>query len=404
MLKLGIISTGRADYGLYLAVLRALAGSRRVSAGLFLTGTHLDPQLGPTVARQGTDGAPVWDEVPCLMSADTAEGVALSMAQAVAGFAHVYRRHPLDMLLLLGDRFEMFAAAAAAVPFGLPLAHIHGGEETEGAYDNGFRHAISKLSHLHFVATPLAARRLRQMGEHPDRVFTVGAPCLDLLNTTQVPERGAFLASVGLEDAPFLLVTFHPETLRGEAALQDFEIFAAAILTSGRSALVTLANADNTGRRINARWREIAAGSSKLRMVDTLGSELYFSAMAHAAAMVGNSSSGIIEAASLKCPVVNVGARQRGREQSGNVIDVPVDQAAIEAAIETAASPAFRAGLSDIINVYGDGHAGRRIAERLEAVSNPGELLVKRFDLWEWEPRNRAVSPSGRCRVGEYAV
>jgi UDP-hydrolysing UDP-N-acetyl-D-glucosamine 2-epimerase len=386
MVRLGVVSTSRADFGLYLPVLEALRDSRRIEFGVLASGMHLANEFGMTIGEIRRSGIPVWQEVPCLLSTDTAQGVALSIGQAVSGFAHAYAQLSLDMLLLLGDRFEMFAAAAAAAAFRIPMGHIHGGEETEGAYDNAFRHAISKLSHLHFAATPLARRRLLQMGERADRVVLAGAPGLELLVARPVLGRADFLRAFGLADAPYLLVTFHPETMRGEETLADFETFANAMLASGYPLLVTLANADNSGRRINAMWSDLAARHKRIRLAPNLGPDLYGSAMRHAAAMVGNSSSGIIEAASMRCPVVNVGSRQSGRERSGNVIDAEVDEKAILGALSVATSQEFRDALGSVANVYGDGTAGARIARVLEALDDPRKLLIKRFELTDDGP------------------
>jgi UDP-hydrolysing UDP-N-acetyl-D-glucosamine 2-epimerase len=303
-----------------------------------------------------------------------------AMAKGLAGFARAYAELKPDCLLVLGDRFEMFSAVAAAVPFRIPVAHLHGGELTEGAIDNQFRHAISKLSHLHFVATKRSRGRLLQMGEQPQRVIISGAPGLDNVSTVPRVTRPQLMERVGLPaEEPFLLVTFHPETLGTQPVVQDLGEVLAALQECGLAVVFTYPNVDTGRGKIVSMLKAATRTNPRFRLVDNLGTSLYFSAMEYAAAMVGNSSSGIIEAASFKLPVVNVGGRQAGRERGSNVVDVPCTRRAIRAGISQVLSPEFQLKLKRCRNLYGTGKAACKIVEVLESVSLNAALLQKRF-------------------------
>lgn len=308
---------------------------------------------------------------------DTARSCGLALQSA--GKA-LFEAKP-DIAIVLGDRYEMIAAALAANIMNIPLAHIHGGEESTGAYDNAFRHAISKLSHLHFPATPLAARRLLQMGEVADRVTCCGAPGLDALKAIEPASRHELIERTGLKEAPFLLVTYHPETLALDDVETSFDNVWRALDAIGLQFLITAANADTKGRMINDIIAQRSRKNGRAVFVDSLGHRLYATAMQHAEAMVGNSSSGIIEAAHFKLPVVNIGDRQKGRERSVNVIDSAADFDSIRAALEKARSKKFRASLAGMNNVYGSGEAAPCIRRVLEGVRSPRDLLVKPFHL-----------------------
>ncbi len=377
---LGLVTTSRADWGIY----RPLAGRIRDEDGLTLrllaSGSHLSPEFGCTVNEIEAEGYEVAERVEMLLSSDTPEGIAKSMGLGVTGFAQVFGRWRPDILIVLGDRFEMCAAALAALPFKIPVAHIHGGELTEGAIDDSLRHSITKLSHLHFVATEEYGRRVAQLGEEPWRITVSGALGLDNLNRMKVMDIGELSALCGARlEKDFLLVTFHPVTLEYERAGEQAEELLQALRTTGLPVLFTMPNADTGGRVIRARIEEFCCGSPGSCAVENLGTRGYFSAMTHAAAMVGNSSSGILEAASFRLPVVNVGSRQRGRVRGANVIDCDCERAAIGEALAKALGEGFRSSLGDLVNPYGDGHAAGRIVARLAGQSLRPELIVKRF-------------------------
>jgi len=315
-----------------------------------------------------------------LLSSDSPEGIAKSMGLCTIGFAQALARSRPDILLVLGDRFEMHASAVAALPFKIPVAHIHGGAITEGVIDDCLRHAITKMSHLHFTSTEEYARRVCQLGEEPWRVTVTGAPSLDnlreipLLMREKIRERFGVRVEEGL-----LLVTYHPVTLEYEHTQEQVSHLLAALEASGRPVLFTMANADTYGRLINQMIRQYVVAHPSAQMVDNLGPQGYYSVMALAAAVVGNSSSGIIEAASLKKPAVNIGTRQKGRITPPNVLSVDCQEADISRGIAMVTSEEFRARLDGLVNPYGDGHAADRIVEKLRNVSLDDRLIKKRF-------------------------
>ena len=383
MRTIGVVTVSRSDYTAYLPVLRRIQQDPRLKLYLFATGMHLSSEFGLTVQTIEADGFEVTERVEMLLSSDTPEGISKSMGLGLIGFAQVYARFKPDILLLLGDRFEMYAAALAALPFKIPLAHIHGGEISEGAFDDSLRHSITKLSHLHFVSTEEYARRVMQMGEEKWRVMVAGAPSLDNLHTVRLLKRQELEARFGLHlhDDP-LLVTFHPVTLEYEQSEWQMTELLATLKTFDVPIVFTLPNADTNGRIITRMMEEFVKEDPKAHIVGNLGTEGYFSLMACAGAMVGNSSSGIIEAPSFKLPVVNIGSRQKGRIRGKNVLDVGYSRAEIREAITKAISPEFRAGLIDLVNPYGDGHAAERIVRKLKEITLGSELLVKRFTNW----------------------
>jgi UDP-hydrolysing UDP-N-acetyl-D-glucosamine 2-epimerase len=380
MRTIGLVTSSRADYGIYLPVLRALQADPDFKLEVYVTGMHLAPEFGYTVAAIEADGFPIAERVEMLLAADSPGGISKSMGLGVMGFAEVFSRRRPDILLVLGDRFEMIAAPLAALPFKIPVAHLHGGELTQGAMDDALRHSISKLSHYHFVSTEAYARRVIQLGEEPWRVLVCGAPSLDNLKTTPLLDPAALRARFGLDlPAAFLLVTFHPVTLEYEQSDWHIRELLAALSAQDLPPLFTLPNADTGGRRIIAAIRDYVGSHPAALMADNLGTQGYFSLMARAAAMVGNSSSGILEAASFRLPVVNIGTRQEGRLRAANVIDTGYEREAILGAIQQATSPAFRAGLAALENPYGDGRAAERILQALKTLPLGDELLKKRF-------------------------
>lgn len=377
---IGVVTTSRADYGIYLPVLRAIQADADLRLRLFVSGTHLSPEFGMTVREIEKDGFEIAERVEMLLSSDSPEGIAKSMGLATLGFAQAYARSQPDILLVLGDRFEMHAAVAAAVPFKIPLAHIHGGEVTQGAIDDVLRHSITKMSHLHFVATEDYARRVRQLGEEPWRITVSGAPALDNLRTVPLLSREELAERRGVRVGDgFLLATFHPVTLEFEDTERQAAEFVGALEVSQQPVLFTMPNADTHGRSIRKMILQFVEKHPESQAVENLGVQGYFSAMAITTAMVGNSSSGIVEAASFKLPVVNVGHRQQGRAMARNVICVEYRRDEIVRGIAKAISPKFKNSLSDLVNPYGDGHAAEKIVQRLRSVEINNRLMVKHF-------------------------
>ncbi len=379
MRTIGVVTVGRSDFGLYRSVLREILVTPGLRLRIFVTGMHLSPEFGLTVDQIREEGFKNLELVESLLSSDTPTGIAKSMGLGTLGFADAFGRSKPDILLVLGDRFEMHAAVLAALPFKIPVAHIHGGEVTEGAIDDALRHSITKLSHLHFPATAGYARRLRQMGEESWRIVVSGAPSLDNLLALQIPPRSELVAKM-VRPLPnkFFLVTYHPVTLEFERAGWQIKELLAAIKASGVPALFTMPNADTNGRVIRSEIEKFVTIHPESQWVENLG-VLYFTAMAHAEAMLGNSSSGLIEAASFQLPVVNVGTRQDGRERPSNVVDCDNNRADILKAVKRVLSKKFQLVRCVGRNPQYAGGAAKIITRTLKNIPLGDRLIRKKF-------------------------
>lgn len=380
MRTIGVVTVGRSDYGILLPVLRRIQADSDLRLVLFVAGSHLSPEFGLTVREIEQDGFEIAQRIETVLPSDAPEGIARSIGLGLIGFAQAYARLRPDLLLVIGDRFEVFSAVSASLPFAIPVAHIHGGESTEGLIDDPIRHSITKMSHLHFASTEFYARRIIQMGEEPWRVVVSGAPSLDHLRSLSLLSEEALSERFGVDPQdPPLLITHHPVTLEFNETEAQVEELLAALEELDRPMIFTYPNADTMGRRVIERIQEFAKQHERARVVANLGTQAFFSLMRDSAAMVGNSSSGIIEAASFKLPVVNIGNRQRGRLHAANVIDVGTTRSEIVAGLRRALSPEFRAGLSDLVNPYGNGDAAEKVVRTLKDVPLDDQLLMKRF-------------------------
>lgn len=380
MRTIAVVTVARSDAGIYRPVLKAVQRAPDLDLKLIVSGAHLAPEFGETWRDLERAGFRIDERIECTLSSDSAEGVAKSIGLGVIAFGQLFGRWRPDILVLLGDRFEMLAAAVAALPFAIPVAHLHGGERSEGAIDDAIRHAITKMSHLHFVATPAYRDRVVQLGEEPWRVTVSGAPSLDNLGDIDVWPRERLEQVVGMPlDRPTLVATCHPTTLERGHAHEHIDALLSALETLELPVVITYPNADAEGRLIMRAIEAFAGRHAWARTVANLGQEAYFGLMRHTAAMVGNSSSGIIEAASFGLPVVNVGNRQRGRIRAENVIDVDCEPDAICRAVHVALSEAFRRRLVGMRNPYGDGRASARIVEVLARTPLDRRLIMKRF-------------------------
>ena len=380
MRKISAVTVARSDYGIYRSVFRAVEADSGLELRLIVAAAHLAAEFGNSVGEIAADGFDIVHRVDMLRAEDSPRGIAQSMARGLEGFARVFEQDPPDLLFVLGDRFEMHAATLAALPFRIPVAHIHGGELTEGAIDDALRHSITKLSHLHFVATEEYATRVRQLGEEPWRVVVSGAPGLDGLETMSMWSRDSVIDQLGplLRDPP-LLVTYHPVTLEYEGTEHQVRELLAAVDGFEGPILFTAPNADTSGREVRRMIEEFVAGRERAQLAENLGTEGYFGLMAYARAMVGNSSSGIIEASSFRLPVVNVGNRQKGRVRAANVIDVECTRTAIRMGIERALDPVFRESLTEITNPYGSGGAAGVIIATIKRFEQR-DLIPKKFN------------------------
>jgi len=373
-----VVSGGRADYGLLYWPMKEIAASAEFELQLVLTGMHLAPEFGATAAQAERDGFAVAARVEMLLASDTAVGVAKSIGLGVIGFADAFERLKPDLLMLLGDRFEILAAAAAALVARLPVAHLCGGDVTEGAFDEAIRHAITKMAHLHFATHAEAARRLRQLGEDPQRIFNVGSPGIDYIRRLEPMTRDDVARETGLDlGGRVLLVTFHPPTLGSAPALAEFEELLAALDAEGPETTLafTMPNADTAGRALAARLERFVESHAKARLFRALGSRLYLNLLRQADAIVGNSSSGLLEAPSLGTPTVDIGERQQGRPKAESVISCRGERRAIAAAI----AAARQRPKAPVDNPYGAGDAARRIVETLRRIGDFRALTQKRF-------------------------
>jgi UDP-hydrolysing UDP-N-acetyl-D-glucosamine 2-epimerase len=377
-LRVCVVTGTRAEYGLLRAVMAALKRDRAFELKVVASAMHLVREFGLTYREIEADGFRIDAKVHMLEDGDTPAAAAKSMGVGIGGFVGAYRRLAPDLVMLLGDRFEALAAASTALIMGIPIAHLSGGDVTEGAFDDAIRHAITKMAHLHFTASRQSAARVRQMGEEPRRVFAVGDPGLDSLRTMKLLPRGALERELGFGFRKRnLLVTFHPVTLDRVPSTQQFSVLLEALAAFGPDVglLFTKPNADPEGRALIAALEKFAKCHANAAAFASLGHKRYLSVMAICDAVVGNSSSGLLEAPSLRKPAVNIGSRQAGRLRAKTVIDCPVDAAAIKRAI----AKAFSMKVARVANPYGDGHAAERIVGILKRIDDPKALLRKSF-------------------------
>lgn len=372
------VTGSRADYGLLAPPMRLIRDDPELELQVIVTGKHLRTEFGFTYRRIEQDGFSINARVESLQRGDDTASVTKSIGFGVIGFADVLQRLRPDLLMVLGDRYEILAAVQAALIARVPVAHLCGGDTTEGAFDESIRHAITKMAHLHFVTNEDAARRLRQMGENPEHIFLVGSPGLDQIQRIQRMTREETFRALGMPPREHnLLITFHPESLAAESSLTPLDELLAALdeLGPGYGLIFTGPNADTEGRTLTRRIEEFVGEHENATLQVSLGQKLYLSALAEADAAVGNSSSGLYEAPSVKVPTVNIGDRQKGRLKAASVIDCPAQRSAIAAAI----GKAMTLDCSAVENPYGDGKSAPRIVEALKAVPDPAALLKKHF-------------------------
>ena len=381
--RICVITGSRAEYGLLYPLMKEMRSDPDLVLQVVATGMHLAPEFGLTYRDIEADGLLIDAKVENLVSSDTALGVTKSIGLGIIGLAEALVRLAPHMVVVLGDRFEILAAAQATMILQIPLVHLGGGDGGSGTYDNIIRHCITKIASLHFVTHEKARRRVVQLGENPARVFCYGATSVDTITQVQLLSRAALEESLGIELKPrFLLVAFHPLTM-DEASGKDQ---LCALLNSldlfrrewSCSVVITKANADNGGRSINAMLAQYVAQRSHCHLFDSLGHVRYLSMMKHAAVVVGNSSSGIYEAPYLRTPTVDIGSRQRSREAPASVIRAEADEGAIHAAITHALTLSF----DGVEMIYGAGDASHRILRKMkEFIDTPGLATKTFFDL-----------------------
>lgn len=378
--RIAVVTGSRAEYGLLYWVLHDLQAHPAFELQLIVTGMHLAPEFGMTVRDIERDELPIARKIEMLVSSDTPGGVLKSMGLGLIGMSEAIEQLQPDVLLVLGDRFEILAAAQCALIHNVTLAHIAGGDTTEGALDESIRHAITKMAHVHLVTSALSARRVIQMGEDPAHVHVVGSPGLDQLRRRRLLDRPELETALGAQlGARNFLLTFHPVTLEpDEGVLQQAELFAALATCDADTHLwFTRPNADAGGRALAQALEEWAMDRANVHVFTSLGQQRYLSLMAQSDLVVGNSSSGLYEAPSLQVPTVNVGDRQRGREAASSVFHCDSDRSAIRRCIALA----LTADCSNTVNPYGDGQSAGRIIAVLQRMPVEPSSLKKHFYL-----------------------
>lgn len=380
--KICIVTGTRAEYGLLYWLMTVIAEDPDLQLQIIATAAHLSPEFGLTHKQIEDDGFSINAKVEMLLSSDSPVGIAKSIGVGVIGFADALDRLNPDIMVILGDRFEIMAAAQAAMVAKIPIAHIHGGEATEGAIDEAIRHAVSKMSHLHFTAAEPYRKRVIQLGESPKRVFNTGAIGLDNLTKLKLIDRIGLekVLNFKLDHAPVILCTYHPETLmRDDSGTALQSLFRALDNLKDAKVIFTKGNADTDGRKNNQRIDNYAFNNpGRVASFTNLGQVNYISLLREADLVIGNSSSGIIEAPAVGTPTVNIGNRQQGRLRSPSIIDCDASYESIASALEKALSPEFREIAANRNSIFGRGGASDQIKHILKTTALEG-ILIKRF-------------------------
>ena len=385
MRKICVVTGTRAEFGLMQVLMKELKEDSDVCLQIIATGMHLSPEFGLTYKAIEEAGFKIDKKLEVLMSSDTSIGISKTMGLGMISFAEAYTDLNPDLILVLGDRFEIFSAVSAAMICRIPVGHIHGGEATEGLIDEPIRHSITKMSHLHFTATDAYAKRVTQLGEQPDRVFFTGTPGIDNINRLELLNRERFEKSIDfkLGESKNILVTFHPVTLEKNSSADQFEeLLNALSQIEEANVIFTLPNADTDGRIImNLIEKFVAESKGKAKSFTSLGQLRYLSALKNMDLVLGNSSSGLIEAPSFRIPTVNIGDRQKGRIKADSVIDCEPNAESIISAINKAFDPTFLDSIKNMESPYGRGGASVKIKDIVKSFPLEGILKKNFYDI-----------------------
>lgn len=381
MKKICVITAARAEYGLLYPLLQLIEKDEELELQLIVSGMHLCREFGYTKTEIVQDGFPIAGEIDILDMENDACGVSRSMGKALSQFAEYLNKNRPDIAVILGDRYEMMAFAVALVNEKIPIAHLNGGETTEGALDEVYRHCITKMSNLHFVNCEAHRKRVIQMGEPPDRVFNVGDTCVDNIMQEQLLTKEQLRRKLRLSDLPenLAIVTYHPVTMEKDSLEQLKNLIGALKKHAEMFYIFTKANADCGGMELNCYVEKVLESWENAMLVDSLGRKPFLSTLSFARMMIGNSSSGIYEAPAFQIPTINIGNRQKGRLHGDTVIDCPAEEDAIEAAIKLAESAEFQERCRKSENIFGDGHASERIVKYIKEALRDGISLEKEF-------------------------
>lgn len=373
-----VITGSRAEYGLLRPLIEVIDKDEDLNLQLIVTGMHLSPEFGLTYREIEKDGFKIDEKIETLLSSDSVVGISKSMGLTIISFTECFLRLKPDMVLVLGDRYEIFAATSATAVANIPVAHLHGGETTEGAFDEAFRHSITKMSYLHFTSTEAYRKRVIQLGEHPSRVFNVGAIGIESIKKLSLFSKEELEDIINFKlDKAYSLVTFHPVTLENNTSEVQFkELLAAFDKFKNLNLIFTKSNSDSNGRIINSLIDQyVSKNSDRTISFTSMGQLKYLSAMKYCSLVIGNSSSGIIEAPSFNVPTINIGDRQKGRIKANSVINCNPRSKEIVDAINTALSAEFKEKIRNIKNPYGDGNVSYKIIDKVK------EFIFSELDL-----------------------
>lgn len=378
-----VVTGTRAEYGLLYWLIKGIESDSSLNMQLVATGMHLSPEFGLTIKEIENDFK-VDSRVEMLLSSDTSVGISKSIGLATISFSEVFDRLKPNLLIVLGDRYEIFSAVTAAMISRIPIAHISGGETTEGAFDESIRHSITKMSHYHFTATELYKKRVIQLGEQPERVYNVGGLGIDNIKRLKLLNRDEFETSINfsLQKRTFL-VTFHPTTLEDNSAAKQFQELLKVFNTLKNTSIIfTKANSDTNGRIINE-MIDLYVKENPINTIGftSLGQIRYLSALKHVDCVIGNSSSGIAEAPSFKVPTINIGDRQKGRIMADSVVSCKSEESSIKEAIQIIESEQFKNNLKTVQNPYGEGGATDIIIETIKSIDLKTVIKKKFYDI-----------------------
>ncbi|UZH55526.1 UDP-N-acetylglucosamine 2-epimerase (hydrolyzing) [Salinimicrobium tongyeongense] len=384
MRKVCVVTGTRAEYGIMQTLIKIISEDKDLDLQLVVTGMHLSPEFGLTYKEIEKDGFKISKKVEMLLSSDSEVGILKSMGLAQIGFAEAFVELRPDIVLVLGDRYEIFSAVSAAMVSKIPVAHLHGGEATEGLIDEPIRHSVTKMSHLHFTATETYRKRVIQMGENPERVFNVGTPLIDNILKLDLLNRKNFEEAINFKlNEKNLMITFHPVTLEDNTAEKQFRELLEAITGMGDTNFIfTKPNSDTNGRIIIQQIDDfVSKNPHRACAFTSLGQKRYLSALSHVDVVLGNSSSGLTEAPSFKAATVDIGDRQKGRIKATSVISCEPTKESIGEALKKAFSKDFQSILKDVKNPYGEGGASKRIVDVLKNFDYTNILKKKFYDI-----------------------
>lgn len=383
MRKICVVTGTRSEYGLLHSLMREIKNDSELKLQIVVTGMHLSHEFGLTYKIVENDGFIIDKKVEMLLSSDSRVGISKSMGLAQIGFAEAYHELKPDLVVVLGDRFEIFSAVSSAMIARIPIAHIHGGETTEGVIDEAIRHSITKMSHLHFSATSEYKNRIIQLGENPKRVFNIGGLGIDSIKNSKLLSKDEFENAIGFKlNKKNIFIIFHPTTLEeATCEFQFSELLSVIDKLKDTNIIFVKANADMDGRIINEMIDEYIPTNKNAIAFKSLRQEIYLSAMQYVDAIVGNSSSGLLEAPTFKIGTINIGDRQRGRIRAKSVIDCKPNKEEIQKAIEILYSDEFQKSLKSVVNPYGEGGASKKIKEVIKSFPLEGILKKEFYDV-----------------------